>query len=764
MNKTIINIFSLLTAVCTSLFVACGPNLDDNQGGKAVFPEKTTHTVVPGEEVVFDIESNKPFILTIPQEKRNNFWFDDNGIPERRLSLPAGTHTITVQTAEVTVFENAPVCDITMTIVNESQVVATITLEVGARLFSVYKCQTKDNGEPMKENGNYVYETTPSTSLPMNLIYGSNFELPIKVEANFDWNLDYPDWVLGTIQTNGAAGSTEILIETNEATFPTEGATEAITVKAGSTVLEQFALELSISETKSTAELGGKLSCPFSAEGKYELNDEEQDSYVVTFKSTKGYRVMAVENLGEWYATEEADWVTVTPEAEWDDADGRVQTTTFRVSVTKNEGVSREAAVIFVPESIASESVFGIDRLFNTEGTQIREEFQELVVTVIQDSASGSEFVTANSDLETMYAAGAFFSVSEEEWMKTNFGAKSIFQLTYSNADAHQAALLDLARPCASFKIFNFNEQDVTSNSAYWISVETLEQNKQIRIKMDPTAHNEEEKRAFVGLYDAYENCLAVIDCRYDESATAPVEMTMSLQDEHCGAKLTKMSESHEMYEAIVGNYGVTDIYELKLGINTGVVSAQTFFSVDAWSDDFASDAKSDWLSADPHSDVLIMLSPGRDTENGACALVVFKDENAVNYAAIWVTYDENIQGVSPFELVSSKDATFEQCTEEELQTLRGEFDGVKAINCWKLTYTSAEAEAYIKWPGTPTNGEDFGVSWNNWPASSDYWLSYQEEAKGCKIIMTQTGKTDYFVWKDQQGAFTYVLTCTAAY
>lgn len=773
MKRIFTNISCALVAAAALMAVSCEelnnittPAEQEKPKEEPVFPEAVSVTVTPGESYTLTVEANLPCEISIPSEKSSLFWLDDDGMPASKLIRSAGTHTIKIETASATIFENAPVCDVTLTMESQSKVIATVTLATTQRLFSVYPCKVKPNGDFVKELGVYVYEEQPSAELSMGLVWGSNFELPVKIEANFDWNVNYPEWVLETVPTSGKAGSTEILIVTNEKTFPTEGASADLTVKAGDTAIDDFKLSLSIQETKSTAEISGRSEYFFDEFGKYiDLNGAEVDHYMINFMSTKGYRVMAVENLGSWYDTEEADWITVVNESEWDDANGRIQTSLFKITVTVNDVEDvRQAAIFFLPESVASAEDFNLDMLFNGDRTQIKEEYASYAVTLSQDSATPVEYISTASTSEVMAEVGAYFQISEETWMAGQFDARYLYQLTYSQEWSYEESTLNLAKPAASYKIFNFDCREVTSDESYWISVWMNADKTQMRISMDPDAHNEEDMQAFVGVYDASGKCQAIIDCRYNESATGGGDAAsgpISLVDAMNGSVLTNMDKSTELYMAISSEFGVTDVYDLRIGSNTRVLSSIEFYDMALFGSDLNSEVT--WLSIEPYSATEIELFLGSNKEDGNSCLVIFKGASMQNFAAVWVTYDSSIVGVCPFEVTYSLDAKFEPCTDELYEYLEGEFQGATKGNIWQLTYTSADACAYVKFPGREPEDK---AAWNNYPPKSDYWLTYEfmSESMGYAIYMSKTGTTDYFVWKAPDTSFQYVLVCKAEY
>lgn len=517
-------------AIVAFSVVSCTPEAQEQVKVEPVFPEAVSQTINPGDDFTFTVEANLPCEISIPSEKLSYFWLDDNGIPESKLKLPAGTHTIKVQTAASTFFENAPVCDVTMTMESQSKVIATITLATAQRLFSVYPCKVKENGDFLKENGAYVYEETPSDALKMGLIWGANFELPIKVEANFDWNVVYPEWIMATVATSGKAGSTEILVVTDEKTFPTEGVTADITVKAGDTAIDDFKFSLSLEDTRNIAEISGKTEYTFDKIGKYiDMNGDEVDFYVVNFKATKGYRVMAVENLGSWYDTKEADWITLTPEVQWDEAGARIQTMTFKITVSDNEsGAKREAAIFFLPESVAAATGFKLDDLFSGDGTKVKEEYEQYMATLSQGAASDDD----EGEYPISYASGSssMFEVlptgdPTRTWISyfmSKWGVDRLYSLTFNSASS--SAMLEYTRleECYNYKYYDFETELEMEDP--WISAE--QSSDLLKVYMRAGQRSE----GFLHLMDKDGKVMDVIYCLYDPDAEILTEPVFAFQ------------------------------------------------------------------------------------------------------------------------------------------------------------------------------------------------------------------------------------------
>lgn len=139
--------------------------------------------------------------------------------------------------------------------------------------------------------------------------------------------------------------------------------------------------------------------------------------------------------------------------------------------------------------------------------------------------------------------------------------------------------------------------------------------------------------------------------------------------------------------------------------------------------------------------------------------LIVFKS-NWANYLAILFTY--NPESAGPYVSFAYPDdvqnATLEMYTGDLLETILSEQYGLTADAVYFLKYTGEPKMAQLNVPGEPY----IGAAWNNFESSADYWLTYEMEGDLMYVLMTGTGKEDYFLWKDSNGLPLFALVCTA--
>lgn len=162
------------------------------------------------------------------------------------------------------------------------------------------------------------------------------------------------------------------------------------------------------------------------------------------------------------------------------------------------------------------------------------------------------------------------------------------------------------------------------------------------------------------------------------------------------------------------------------------------------------------------------MVWVGESVSEYSAAILILKDANKVNFAVVYLEFDPSAAGATaPFRFAYPdyvSGATLSQYTGSMLSAIKGEFYGIDERNIYELKYTAANPSmAMIETPGIPS-GE---AAWNNWDdakggPSADYWLGFEMMSSTQMLVfMSEAGKTDYFVWKDNMGMFKYVLICT---
>ena len=167
----------LLGTACTS---------DEDSAPAPLFPQKVTKTAVAGEVIELSFEANYDWKATISQNTYTYFQLLNGETTTNTLSGVAGKQTIKVNVAEITIFDNAPVGEVTLTMNGESAVIATISYPVTKREVEVYAPAVNEYGAYTEE---FCEEALGSDGV-LKMVYGipalgndveSTFYVPVKI-------------------------------------------------------------------------------------------------------------------------------------------------------------------------------------------------------------------------------------------------------------------------------------------------------------------------------------------------------------------------------------------------------------------------------------------------------------------------------------------------------------------------------------------------------------------------------------------------------
>ena len=116
----------ILAILCgvTMMFAACTPD----QTPEPSFPETATATVAAGEVYELAFSANLDWTLSISEEAMAYFAFlEADGVTTYSLQGVAGDYVVKVKVADTQEFDVERVCDITLSMGNQSQIICTLT-------------------------------------------------------------------------------------------------------------------------------------------------------------------------------------------------------------------------------------------------------------------------------------------------------------------------------------------------------------------------------------------------------------------------------------------------------------------------------------------------------------------------------------------------------------------------------------------------------------------------------------------------------------
>lgn len=482
MKNTILHWTSALLASTALLLTACSSDDDtkDDSAVLPVFPEMATLSIPAGEtscEVTFT--PNMDWTVSIPTDPETARWFkiSDGTIETFSITGKASTSPVTiyVTTIDQETFDETPVCEVSLTMGGQTQVIAKVTRGNLAREFSLY-ASTYDTGIddftiPYVYSQNAMTKYTGTqTSFPYDEAPEGTVELKwptrvggfmyvFKAQGNFKWLISTPEWITATSTAIDGEDAQQITLTGKFTEENIDGAVGLIDFydasidkeeDPGNNAHNKYCISMPAFRDiirHPFANVNGTFT--FNAQGKYlDVNGTENDNYTTSVSSTKGIGLYAVEQRDNgWYY--QADWVTI--EDKWVDNGEIFQSHDYTISVTSNSGTSRTATLLALPESVNAQIKDPLYDLFNEDCTDIKPEYKQYIyATIEQEGETGGEdekgiTISYNADAQYYISMGylTFEDLTEvdpstDEDVLANAGeiemGAKLYRLTYNNA------------------------------------------------------------------------------------------------------------------------------------------------------------------------------------------------------------------------------------------------------------------------------------------------------------------------------------------
>lgn len=555
MKTKILHWTSVLLASSALLLSACSEdNGKDTSDPTPVFPDMATLNIPAGETSCnVSFTPNMDWTVSIPTDAETSEWFklSDGVVETSSISGKASTEPVTIQviTTDQDVYDETPSCEVSLTMGGQTQVIAKVTRQNAAREFDIYLSgfQT-DEGTQEAIDFSFEYSETPvakytESSAPEVAPEGApeliwftgktGYMQVVKAESNFEWHASTSDWLTVTArpqegeyfvtadfaqiteqEINGAIGMIDFYDRNIDPT-----ATDP-----GNNAHNRYCFVLP-NLTKVVRNGSGAATAAFSfnAEG-YAVDSNgtvsEEKSSTGSLYSAKDVVFYIGEKKGEWYYGYEAsqhDWVTIADS--WDETGSAFQLHDYTVSVKANEGETREVLVIALPKALAEKISDPNMDLFNTEGTDIKEEYKQYVFATIEQEGEGGGgsddgFSISESESNQMYQPLGYYTFEDltngdpdadediaNNWDVIAAGGK-LYRLTYKSFDLMGSI---------SFLLNGEYANIIASSTGNWLGTESYD--NEINVTMDASGNTYTGGQGFIRIYDSNYNQLACIIC-----------------------------------------------------------------------------------------------------------------------------------------------------------------------------------------------------------------------------------------------------------
>lgn len=632
MKKQIIRLMTAMVMCAAAvLSIGCEPEPDPEPEVTPNFPKLVEKVVKSGETVTLSINPNMAWKVSIPSSSAQYFSLAD-AAGQLSMTGEAGAQQIKIKVAELDEFDTDRVCEVALTMNGKTQTIAKLTRMKLARTVNVYLAQYDEANIDFKTDaeGAYVYGSTPVQTLDF-LWHNEQYMHRVVVETNFKWAIggELPAWLDPSV-TSGEAGRTEVFVRTVKEAYPF--AAESVELKINdftneSAPVEVSKLKVNMPACEAVCEVSISPALTFNAEGHY--FNASNDTYlemgaIATMTAPKGaelYKI--VKNNGYLYASSPAaDWITIEWEEEWDAAADKagVWSRKFFVATTLNEGAEREGMLVALPRTLASKVSDPDYDLFNADGTALKAEYEQYVVSTIKQEAPAeaeNKGVIYANDIETMHAFTADFAelaAGAWPWQGAWASIPNAYKLTYRSNDSGDDLIF--SKPFSRYEIYGF---DGAYSSTYdlstcWITIEKSASHKELtngykvrmRLGDDPAnglfpntqAGFDGENEATIVFYDENNEAYALIYCVLDPNymyvpeVSGEVKFADPALAESLGAKLEKVVEGDPDFSAENNYMGVLQ-YRLT---HTSAMGAQALLLMPSYNQSFCYPSGS-WLS-----------------------------------------------------------------------------------------------------------------------------------------------------------------------
>ena len=633
----------LTTISLLLLAVACAPTPTPEPEAPS-FPEAVTEAVLPGNEFTLNIAPNYDWEVSLSESSVAYFQIKDGQNAAYRVRGTAGEHSIVIAVADVQLFDEQPVCEVTMTMQGQSKVIATLTMTATERVLKIYPVAIEDGAFAYATEGEqtYAYLETEVTADGMTMIWPAEMALystRVKVESNFNWIVDgAPEWI--TPIEGGTAGVTELWIKGDETKYPLSAQSATLNF------IDAVATDKLVSSLKITIPAATDI---FTVEGlteKTEFNfqghiyssmigEYVEGGAIATVLGVDGSAVVAVEfteAAGLVQAALNPQWLTIDYAA-WDSSDNSViQKRALTLSAAVNDGAARKATVLILPQGVAADNI----DLIALNGA-ITDEYKPYVATIVEQAGDpGSIEIVGEQTMES--TGNSIEQLDGSHWIFGLFpGVKTGYDVLYTSQWAYEDWYVNVARPYTEIKCYSFDTTGATvelSGDTAWITTTVFGTNSEkVRIVMDkskPTAApsqnlNTGDYEGVVTFADQ-SGVFALIFCRYNEAAAQISTGVSFYYPDYAAQQNSTLVEltSGELYTKYA-SYG-EKVYHLTYTTATPNLSMLKGLP-QAWG--YVNEADKEWLKYE-YSEDSQMVTMDAQKGNGKTGALVFGEGSLV--------------------------------------------------------------------------------------------------------------------------------------
>ncbi len=648
--KKIFRLMSGLMCAC-ALFTACS---DD----EPIIPEFPTSQVVKtveaGEVVSFTINPNLNWEVSINEEEATFFQLLDGTNPVYKLRGMAGSHEIKVQVADLIDMDEDHVCEVSLTMEHQTEVIAVLTLNKIAREIAIYPVKVDEYGafEYATEGDlTFAYESTTVGDSGVALTWPdgmTGFMSRVKVVSNFDWTIDgTPEWIMP--MDGGVAGETELWIQADPTKYPLEASEAELSfVDANNTEAVATKMKVSIPAAGDVLTISGFAEVSkFNAEGQFfhsmmgDYMDGTSNGYVTSTENVQVVALTFVEQWGMMNPEIEPAWLTLEME-EWDTAEdaGVIQERMLHVGAMANDSDARKAYVFVLPADVAADAYSIAEMADGMPTGNIAEAYLPYLATTVEQEGAAKE---ASLTCQNEFGDATLTVVNGGGWPYNELGnAQEFYELLYSSEWADDDTTFSSSKEISNIyiSILNANGSFVDAENdqdASWVTFWKNGAGTSFRINVDPThATAENALNLNTGDYEAgvyvefADGTAAIIYLRYNENATAGgdgVSLAFSYPEyavDMDGSSLVELT-SGDLYD-MYSEYGAP-VWHVTFTKVAHTMSMLTGISTE-WIATLENELDAEWLSFEGGSEFQTVITD--EAGNGKTGAIIFRDGSNV--------------------------------------------------------------------------------------------------------------------------------------
>lgn len=748
------------------------------------FPAAVVKTATAGEIIELTFDANYNWVASVSDEAYTYFQLLNGENTAKTIAGAKGEDiTIKVKVADVTIYDNAPSTEVTLTMNNQSKVIATITYPVTDRTFDVYAPVYNEYGV---FQGAYEDEAIAEDDV-LEMVYGapvngedSTFFVPVKLASNFPFIIAGPEWMVA--MDAGVVGDNEVIIKADPTKIPADATEATIDILVDSDSEEpvaSFKVSLAGADNffaiENLDEEGnvGELLVEYTYDGTLTANSAKLSSRPLT--SSKNVVIKAIDANGD-----AIDWFTVAAQ-QWDDAGAAIQTRILIISDVKENSrdLVRTAYIYALPKALASEFDIDSEEAAAYYVATVMQHTAPATISIDEDvfDTTTTKFATAGSDVNFWFTEGNLSNL----YIGNRYDISYYGAYAESGSDNHFIASRDIE----SFEYYAYGATGSfvqLSEDDSWVTAFTFGGNLKFKISVDTSMPSFTDS-----VYAPTGEAEAVILVKYTDGTNSGIYF--HYKEDAAGASITYSNDVEEIaFESVEGNGWpyvslpeADEYYSLTFGgwqfedtsfiAADKTISAITTFTI--WGGDMAERAET-WFTPEvygaksnmfkisipydgqyaTHDDAINAYNEETKMLDGAL-YVEFTDGTS---AVIYMQYNESGAVTGGGSLLSfaypdwvglMDGSTLTELTSGDFYDFaKGEF-GAAAV--WELTYyTTSPTMSMVK---------GFDESWTIFQKSD--WINFEYTEDGSVIQMNSTvTDTGYIVFSDGSGC-PLVLICS---